>query len=173
MAKGATEAIVDFLKSGAPQEDAVALAMEEVKKRASGGSAMGAKRDSGKVAPKAGLIHSDVPGRTDEHPTNVPEGSYVIPAAVVSGLGQGNTMAGSSILDEVFEIKRASGGAVEGSGNIVPIIVAGGEYIVPPSIVMRAGSGDMKLGHKRLDEFVKHEMDKLVKTLKHLPGPKK
>jgi len=173
MAKGATEAIVDFLKSGAPQEDAVALAMEEVKKRARGGPAMGAKRDAGKTAPKAGLIHSDVPGRTDEHPTDVPEGSYVIPADVVSALGEGNTMAGASILDDVFQIKRSTGGAVEGSGNIVPIIVAGGEYIVPPSIVMRAGSGDMKLGHKRLDDFVKHERGKTVTTLKNLPGPKK
>src|ERR1700691_5886117 len=38
-----------------------------------------------------GPIVSAVPGRTDKHLTKVPSGSFVIPADIVSGHGQGNT----------------------------------------------------------------------------------
>lgn len=51
---------------------------------------------------KGGLINSAVPGRTDKHPMKVKGGSYVFPADVVSGLGENNTMAGSKMLDGIF-----------------------------------------------------------------------
>lgn len=45
-----------------------------------------------------GFLHSIVPGRTDLIHANPPTGSFVIPADVVSGLGEGNSLAGAHIL---------------------------------------------------------------------------
>ena len=49
--------------------------------------------------PKPGvhLISSSVPGRVDRIPMRAGSGSYILPADVVSGLGQGNTMAGAAM----------------------------------------------------------------------------
>lgn len=46
----------------------------------------------------AGLVHTAGPGRTDTVPLSVAAGSHVIPADVVAGLGQGNTLAGAHSL---------------------------------------------------------------------------
>jgi hypothetical protein len=43
----------------------------------------------------SGLIHTAGAGRTDNVPMSVAAGSHVIPADVMSGLGQGNTLAGA------------------------------------------------------------------------------
>lgn len=51
-----------------------------------------------------GPILSAVPGRTDNHATHVPSGSYVIPADIVSGRGQGNTIAGAASLQKLFRM---------------------------------------------------------------------
>lgn len=45
-----------------------------------------------------GPIHSTVAGRTDHLPVEVPSGSYVIPADIVSAMGEGNTNAGFKVL---------------------------------------------------------------------------
>jgi hypothetical protein len=47
-----------------------------------------------------GIIASEIPGRTDHIPTSVAADSYVIPADVVSGLGEGNTLAGARLVQE-------------------------------------------------------------------------
>lgn len=47
--------------------------------------------------PGAHLIHSPVPGRVDRIPMRARPGSFVLPADVVSGLGQGNTYAGAKM----------------------------------------------------------------------------
>lgn len=49
-----------------------------------------------------GLIKSMGAGRTDIHSINVPAGSYVVPADVTSGLGEGNTLAGASVMDRMM-----------------------------------------------------------------------
>jgi Family of unknown function (DUF6496) len=61
-----------------------------------------------------GPILSAVAGRTDAHRGAVPSGSYVIPADVVSGRGQGNTIAGSNVLSRMFKMGPygSSGGAI-------------------------------------------------------------
>lgn len=51
---------------------------------------------------QGGLIDSPVPGRTDKLALKVKSGAYVIPASVVSGLGEGNTKAGVAALDKLF-----------------------------------------------------------------------
>jgi hypothetical protein len=55
----------------------------------------------------------------------------------------------------------------------VPIVAAGGEYVVDPDQVRQVGGGDLDLGHKVLDEFVLRMRKELVKTLKKLPPPRK
>jgi hypothetical protein len=47
--------------------------------------------------PDIHLISSATPGRVDRIPMRARTGSYVLPADVVSGLGQGNTMAGAKM----------------------------------------------------------------------------
>lgn len=69
----------------------------------------------------------------------------------------------------VNPIKYADGGATDG----VPIVAAGGEYVIPPEDVTHIGGGDMDHGHKILDAFVKKMRQKTIKTLQGLPGPKK
>jgi hypothetical protein len=63
----------------------------------------------------------------------------------------------------------ADGGATDG----VPIVAAGGEYVIPPEDVVHIGGGDLDHGHKVLDAFVKKMRQKTIKTLQSLPGPKK
>jgi len=133
-----------------------------------------------------------VAGRTDHLPMHVPSGSYVIPADIISAMGEGNTMAGFKHMRRIFGGTpygqgsrpysgpktpygeplpgRAAGGEHEGS---VPIVAAGGEYVLSPEQVKIAGEGDLDLGHRVLDEFVKRYRAQTIKTLKNLPGPKR
>jgi hypothetical protein len=210
-----------------------------------------------------GAIHSSVAGRTDHLPMHVASGSYVIPADIISAMGEGNSMAGFKVAKNIFSApgpygqsaeslpygasgmpygvpapKKAGGGDVgyeivkkmaigPGSGNgtslaapapaaakpsfgdimtggasrqpgpapktelndmytpysreyasggatdAVPIVAAGGEYVIPPEDVMHLGGGDIDHGHKILDVFVKKMREKTIKTLQGLPGPKK
>lgn len=144
----------------------------------------------------AGLFKSSVPGRTDKLDTIVPGGSYVLPADVVSGLGEGNTMAGSAVLDKMFHsnpfgiqgakmhggigIPHTPGaphqqvpGRADGGPTPTRIIAAGGEYLVHPDAVKRLGGGSMKKGHRILDHFVVHARKKTAAEMNKLPGPKK
>lgn len=126
-----------------------------------------------KPAP-VGLIHDATPGRTDRLPMVVGSDSYVIPADVVSGLGQGNTMAGATLLDQLLQVGpelRARGGAAHKDG--VEIIAAGGEYVVPPQAVEALGGGDRKKGHQVLDGMVRNIRKQVISHMKSLPGPVK
>ena len=55
----------------------------------------------------------------------------------------------------------------------MPIVAAGGEYVLSPEEVRMVGQGDLEVGHKVLDEFVKRYRKETINTLKKLPGPKK
>ena len=145
-----------------------------------------------KVKPHVGPIHSPVAGRTDHLPMHVKSGSYVIPADIISAMGEGNTMAGFKNAKMLFggqvykssgtdvtagspygaELPKAAGGPAM-DGELVPIIAAGGEYVIGPENVMVIGGGDLDHGHKILDSFVKKMRAKTISTLKKLPGPKK
>ena len=145
-----------------------------------------------------GPIHSVVAGRTDHLPMHVPTGSYVLPADIVSSHGEGNTMNGFKNLESVFgfmggspyhqgampfgqgsgvyggagEYHKAHGGEVHEHDTPVPIVAAGGEYVIHPHRVRKIGGGDIDQGHKVLDEFVLKSRSNTVKTLKKLPAPK-
>lgn len=119
-----------------------------------------------------GAIKAPVAGRTDHLPVHVPSGSYVVPADIVSAIGEGNTEHGFSILDYMIKDRSQSGAEMPG-GDPVAVVVAGGEYVIPPEAVAGFGDGDMDVGHRALDEWIKAERAATISTLKKLPGPKR
>lgn len=121
-----------------------------------------------------GPIHSAVPGRTDNHPMDVAEGAYVVPAETVSHLGENNTAAGMEVLNSMFGPEsEIGGGAAGGEANPVPINAAGGEFVIPPEVVSTIGGGDIKRGHEILDQWVMGRRKEHIKALRGLPGPAK
>jgi hypothetical protein len=139
-----------------------------------------------------GAITSHVSGRTDHLPMHVPSGSYVIPADIIGAMGEGNTLSGFKVADSLFKqpfYGNKKAGAAEpyatsimpygqspiarATGGAVPIVAAGGEYVIHPKAVEAIGKGNLDDGHRILDEFVKQMRAKTVKTLQKLPGPKK
>lgn len=84
-------------------------------------------RPGARMAGGAHLIHASTPGRTDRIKTSARPGSFVIPADVVSGVGQGNTQAGAKIFGEMI----ASGPYGTGGSSFPK---AGGGKLTKPSI---------------------------------------
>ena len=200
-----------------------------------------ARRSPGKKGPTVrgidfhgGLIDAAVHGRTDKIPLNVPNGSYVLPADIVSALGQGNTKAGAEIIQQivggapynastagsygssVLPMHHGSGPpgphqgpapappkgsfgmstsvttphmAEGGAVQMLPIIAAGGEYVLAPHEVEWLGrdalhaakkrgedwpeKSDLERGQKWLDQFVVKTRENLRKTLAKLAPPRK
>jgi len=189
--------IAEMVHSGHPQDQAVAAALNIARK----GRDMGGYF-SGSPTPQVnttytgpmlhvGPIHSPVAGRTDHLPMHVPSGSYVIPADIISSMGEGNTMAGFKQMKRIFggtpygqadtaysqptspygaDLPNKAHGGSTGS---VPIVAAGGEYVLHPREVQWAGDGDLDTGHRVLDDWVKAMRAKTIDTLKKLPGPKR
>lgn len=167
--------ISELVGTGRPQKQAVAIALDTARKtKADGGMLKKSEMPQQVSKLHIGPIHSPVAGRTDHLPMHVPSGSYVLPADIVSSLGEGNTMAGFRAVKLMFKKAPynalATGGHV---GNPVPIVAAGGEYVLSPEEVIWAGGGDLDAGHSALDKWVKDTRAELIKTLKKLPGPKK
>jgi len=168
-----------------------------------GGSFFGQPAPGNTTDTHVGPIHSPVAGRTDHLPMHVPSGAYVIPADIISAMGEGNTMAGFRVAKSIFSpvVKpssiwkpipymtglpgasaylglpgkkgRAEGGQINSPSPPVPIVAAGGEYVIHPDDVTHMGGGDINAGHKILDDFVKKYRAKTVETLRKLPPPKK
>jgi len=196
--------ISELVHSGRPQKQAVAIALSESRrsKKADGGMQMGTTTTTTGPTPffggksedvskkiHVGAIHSPVAGRTDHLPVHVLSGSYVIPADIISAIGEGNTIAGFKVAEAIFEQpsyvkgtpgaqslpdmpKKAEGGGI-GDSEAVPVVLAGGEYVIHPDNVARMGMGDLDQGHMILDHFVKSMRAQAVETLRKLPGPKK
>jgi hypothetical protein len=188
--------IAEMIRAGHPRDQAIAAALNTARhSRAEGGHTIHQphlhkpKLNSGHHKVHVGPIHSSVAGRTDHLPMHVPSGAYVIPADIISGMGEGNTMAGFKVAKSLFSSHFYGSGEPYGASGLpygmpaprkasggsatVPIVAAGGEYVISPDDVRRIGQGDLDSGHKILDHFVKKYREKLVKTLSKLPGPKK
>lgn len=149
-----------------------------------------------------GAINAGVAGRTDHLPMTVSSGSYVIPADIISSMGEGNTIAGFAHMHRMFGGNPRGAGATpyRGAGGPynsgahpydqakgpygmargghpkvhasgVPIVAAGGEFVLSPDQVKEAGAGDLERGHRVLDKWVLLMRKDLIKTLKKLPGP--
>lgn len=163
-----------------------------------------ARSEERQMVQPEGLIRSAGAGRTDIHPINVPSGSYVLPADVVSGLGEGSSLAGSSVVDKMMHsnpygieggggrrggmgiprppapynapqeaVMESRGGSPKGkNGDGVPIVIAGGEFLVHPQTIIQK-FGSLKKGHQVLDKFVIAVRKKTIDDMKKLKGPKK
>ena len=201
--------ISELVHSGRPQNQAIAIALKTAREYRAGGGFLDephVKLDSDPMAKPSpygdvekvhvGPIHSPVAGRTDHLPMHVPSGSYVIPADIISAMGEGNTMAGFRVATTIFTklpemqgqpglgIPSAEGmpgksselgipeKASGGSTGAVPIIAAGGEFVISPADIEKLGDGDLDHGHEILDHFVKQMRAKTIQTLRKLPGPK-
>ena len=154
--------IREMMHAGHPQDQSIAAALSQARM---------SRAEGGDVDKKihVGPIHSNVAGRTDHLPINVPSGAYVLPADIVSAMGEGNTMSGFQCANEVFGVQQASP-----EDEPVEIVAAGGEYVIDPrNVANRVGGGDIDVGHSNLDQFVKDYRAKTIKTLQKLPGPKR
>jgi hypothetical protein len=141
-----------------------------------------------------GLINSTVAGRSDRIPLAVAADSHVIPADVVAGIGQGNTMAGADMLQQMFQTgpygtplprggrgagpprpprPAATAGYAKGGRSHTPILAAGGEFIVPPDAVERLGGGNMKRGHDAIDKMIDSVRKMVIEFTRNAPKPKK
>lgn len=146
--------IEEMQSSGHPHDQAVAAALETARK---------AKRAKGGRV-HVGPIIGDTGGRADKVPMEVPAGSYVIPADVISGLGQGNTAAGMKTINKMFPLKKAKGGAVS-------IMAAHGETVISPEQLKERFGDDLDHAHAVMDHWVKQERKNIIKTMQALPGP--
>ena len=152
-----------------PQKQAIAIALNTARNapKAAGGGADGNENVT-KV--HKGPIVASVAGRTDHLPMHVEAGSYVVPAAEVSAIGEGNSLNGFKILEAMMA--KRGGARPKGKVQATPIIAAGGEFVIPPETVLVIGEGDMDYGHAILDELIKAIRQKTIKTLQKLPGPR-
>jgi hypothetical protein len=165
--------IGELVNSGRPQKQAVAIALNTARHAKAEGGMMPKAKPAQASTTHLGPIHSPVAGRTDHLPMHVPSGSYVIPADIVSSLGEGNTMAGFRAVKMMF--RDAPQGNFAQGGNVgepVPIVAAGGEYVLSPDDVIWAGRGDLDAGHRALDNWIRATRKDLIKTLQKLPGPR-
>lgn len=188
--------ISELVGTGRPQKQAVAIALDVARHQKAGGGSFTTTKQTVGTHLHVGPIHSPVAGRTDHLPMHVPSGSYVIPADIISAMGEGNTIAGFKHMRRMFggipyggagsmpygqgagpygePVQRAAGGQTEQSQDPgVAIVAAGGEYVLSPDEVRKAGDGDLDMGHRVLDEFVKRYRRETIKTLKNLAPPKK
>jgi hypothetical protein len=99
--------IKEMQTSGHPHNVAVAAALSK---------AFGPRRDDG--GPVTGPLLGDTDGRADDVHTSVPDGSHIIPADVVSSLGQGNSVAGASKLEKMFPTGGIKMGGIKSASKL-------------------------------------------------------
>ncbi|NBS71740.1 hypothetical protein EBT31_22925, partial [bacterium] len=95
--------ISEMIHAGHPRDQAIAAALNMARRSATGGSIAPANK---KIF--SGAIVSQVAGRTDHLPVHVASGSYVIPADIVSAMGEGNTTAGFKVAKSIFSSSNDS-----------------------------------------------------------------
>jgi hypothetical protein len=156
------------------------------------------RRADGGGTPGQGFLNGATMGRADAVQTTAPGGSYILPADVISALGEGNSIAGAKVMDQAlstgpggipisrgsrgsgpprapqaYPIGQAKGGATPHAPSITPVMLSDGEYVVAVPDVARIGGGDIKKGHRMLDKFVLDVRKAHIKKLMRLPGPVK
>ena len=148
----------------------------------------------------SGFLAGATAGRADQIKTTAPGGAYVLPADVVAGLGDGNSLAGARIMDEMLrsgphgtpmergargrgpprppsdpmlarEAGVAKGGGVQSGKGETPVALSHGEYVIHPEQVAAIGGGDHKRGTRILDHFVVGVRKRHIDKLKKLPPP--
>jgi hypothetical protein len=100
-----------------------------------------AKSEAHAMDHPSGLVHNFGPGRTDTVPMSVAAGSHVIPSDIVSGLGEGNSLAGAHAMS--VAMKTGPGGISLPSGPHKPMALPR-----MPSMTHMARGGDPQFeGH--------------------------
>ena len=92
------------------------------------------------LMPHVGAINTSTPGRADLDPMHVPPGSYVLPADIVSHVGDGNTAAGYQILEKMFlPLKAQAGGPLAMMAGGAPYGGSGAPYgAMSPQLATKA-----------------------------------
>jgi hypothetical protein len=67
------------------------------------GSPWWTRREASDTSGGGGFLHGITPGRADAVKTQAPAGSYVFPADVIAGLGEGNSLSGARIMQSVLD----------------------------------------------------------------------
>lgn len=140
------------------------------------------------------FLQGSTPGRADKVHTTAPAGAHIIPADVISGSGQGNSLNGAMQWEKILRsgpygtapapMRHGSIGmpsrrgsaqhlAKGGGDSQTPVALSDGELLVFPHWVAHLGGGDHKKGHKWLNDRIVEERKKHIKTLGKLPGPVK
>ena len=151
-------------------------------------------------ADHSGFLAGTTAGRADQIKTTAPGGAYVLPADVLSGLGEGNSLAGARVMDAILgsgphgteqprmregrgpprpptdpQLAQASGvakgGGVQQGSGAVPVALSHGEYVIDPARVAALGGGNLRRGHRILDAFTLAVRNKTIAKLRSLPGP--
>lgn len=186
---------------GKSQAQSVAIALS-VQRKAKGMASGGTPpipfyaRSGARALEHAGMVHSPTGGRADKVPASVGHGSYVLPADTLSGVGGGNSANGAAAFNKLFKMgpygssvphpagggmKMPTAGMMKGrkgfadGGDVpsVPVVVSGGEFVIPPEKVMEIGGGDLDHGHQILDKMVMHIRKQTKQRLGKLPKPVK
>jgi hypothetical protein len=150
-----------------------ALKSNSVQGLAAGGQVRGGGGGNHAFHRGSGLVHGTTDGRADALYTHVPPGGYVVPADVVSGLGQGNTLAGAKKLTQAMPPVAPPDGSPPGgsptgfaSGGAVPVRLSAGEFFVHPRHVAALG------GSGRLDQMVQGVRQQNVRQVAAMPPPR-
>jgi hypothetical protein len=143
-----------------------------------------------------GYLHGPTAGRADDIMTQAPAGSHVIPADVVAGFGEGNSMAGANAWTKMLQMgpggipmpqssgrrmgmpappapyrepsQKARGGA---QADMRPVALSHGEFVVTPEQVLALGQGDMEKGHAILDKIIVESRKEIIAQMSKLPKP--
>jgi hypothetical protein len=191
--------IGEMIAAGHPQKQAIAAALETARRsaKATGGQIHPTKlpwyvRKASREMLRTGPLTGATAGRADKLPVSVPNGSHVIPADVVSALGQGNSNHGHAVLSKLFpmstgpfgspaplhtgkkpfpKLLKATGGSIP--DDKVDIKASDGEFIIGPEDVAEIGGGDQERGHKILDQFILQSRSDNINDQQNLPPPVK
>lgn len=125
-------------------------------------------------AASGGLIKGPGDGTADKIKTQVPSGSFILSADVVSKFGNGSSHRGAEVLDHFFDklpshphsSLMATGGRRQQSAN-VPVYLSNDEYCVSPDKVTALGNGSNEHGSHML-----HQMMKNIRLQKDKSGGK-
>ena len=140
---------------------------------ASGGKVAGVAANASnmhKFTKGSGLFPGSAPGRADTLNTMLPSGGHVIPADVVSGMGQGNTTAGAAKIQQM--IAGAPKTPRMANGGAVPVKVSSGEFYVHPSHVAAIGGGDLDAGHAKLRKMAANVRAGAVRHAQTVDAPR-
>lgn len=129
----------------------------------------------------SGPLEGITGGRSDRIEVPVMSGAHIIPADIVSAIGEGNSARGHDLLSKTFAksietrkpLKPKGGKSAKmKDGGTVGIRVSDGEFIVSPEDVAKVGNGDTELGHELLNQFIVDARQRTIAALRKIGNPK-